>query len=102
MTLGRFSVVEVWAIPTIRLLHRPPLSIMPTSDISALSSIEPPSNWSLISRMLGLSWRYRWGCTRVILLHVVVVALGLGGLGLTGVGIDLIGQELQSPDTSRH
>jgi ATP-binding cassette subfamily B protein len=72
---------------------------MPTSDISALSSVEPPSNWSLISRMLGLSWRYRWGCTQVVALHVIVVALGLSGLGLTGVGIDVIGHELQSPDT---
>ena len=79
-----------------------PLSIMPTSDISALSSIEPPSNWSLISRMLGLSWRYRRGCTQVVFLHVVVVALSLGALGLTGVGIDLIGHELQSPETPRH
>ncbi|HEV8069315.1 MAG TPA: ABC transporter ATP-binding protein [Planctomycetaceae bacterium] len=75
---------------------------MPTSDISALSSIEPPSNWSLISRMLGLSWRYRRGCTQVVFLHMVVVALSLGALGLTGVGIDLIGHELQSPETSRH
>src|SRR5580692_5886551 len=75
---------------------------MPTSDISALSSIEPPSNWSLISRMLGLSWRYRRGCTQVVFLHVVVVALSLGALGLTGVGIDLIGHELQSPETPRH
>ena len=75
---------------------------MPTSDISGLSSIEPPSNWSLISRMLGLSWRYRRGCTQVVFLHVIVVALSLGGLGLTGVGIDLIGHELQSPETPRH
>ncbi len=52
--------------------------------------------------MLGLSWRYRRGCTQVVFLHVIVVALGLGGLGLTGVGIDLIGHELQSPDTPRH
>ena len=58
---------------------------MPTPDISDLSSIEPPSNWSLICRMLGLSWRYRWACTQVVLLQVMVVALGLGGLGLTGV-----------------
>ena len=75
---------------------------MPTSDVSALASIEPPSNWSLICRMLGLSWRYRWGCTQVILLQVVVVALSLGGLGLTGVGIDFIGHELKSPETPRH
>jgi ABC-type multidrug transport system fused ATPase/permease subunit len=88
---GQFLRYDFWSSPL--------LSIMPTSDISALSSVEPPSNWSLISRMLGLSWRYRWGCTRVVILHVVVVAFGLGGLGLTGVGIDLIGHELQSPDT---
>jgi ATP-binding cassette, subfamily B, bacterial len=75
---------------------------MPTSDSSALSSSEPPSNWSLISRMLGLSWRYRWGCTRVVILHVLVVALSLGGLGLTGVGIDVIGHELTSPGTLPH
>ncbi len=74
---------------------------MPTPDISALSSVEPPSNWSLISRMLGLSWRYRGGCTQVVLLHVAVVILSLGGLGLTGVGIDLIGHELQTPDAPR-
>jgi ATP-binding cassette subfamily B protein len=52
--------------------------------------------------MLGLSWRYRRGCTQVVFLHVFVVALSLGGLGLTGVGIDLIGHELQSPETPRH
>src|SRR5580692_7859751 len=74
---------------------------MPTQDISDLSSIEPPSNWSLICRMLGLSWRYRWACTQVVLLQVMVVALGLGGLGLTGVGIDLIGHELLAGDASR-
>jgi ABC-type multidrug transport system fused ATPase/permease subunit len=74
---------------------------MPTPDISDLSSIEPPSNWSLICRMLGLSWRYRWACTQVVLLQVMVVALGLGGLGLTGVGIDLIGHELLAGETPR-
>ena len=55
---------------------------MPTSDFSDLSSIEPPSNWSLISRMLGLSWRYRWACTQVVLLQVIVVALGLGPMAI--------------------
>jgi ABC-type multidrug transport system fused ATPase/permease subunit len=74
---------------------------MPTQDSCELSSVEPPSNWSLVCRMLGLSWRYRWECTWVVILHVLVVALSLGALGLTGVGIDLIGHELQSPDAPR-
>jgi ATP-binding cassette, subfamily B, bacterial len=44
--------------------------------------------------MIGLGWRYRLGCTHVVVLHVIVVALGLSGLGLTGIGIDLIGHSL--------
>src|ERR1700733_10768781 len=52
--------------------------------------------------MLALTWRYRWGCTAVFVLQIIVVASGLAGLGLTGVGIDFIGQELRSPVTPRH
>jgi ATP-binding cassette, subfamily B, bacterial len=74
---------------------------MPTSDPSALASIEPPSNWSLISRMLALTWRYRWGCTQVVVLQIIVVASSLAALGLTGVGIDFIGHELRSPEVPR-
>ena len=52
--------------------------------------------------MIGLSWRYRRGCTSVVLLRVLVVALSLGGLGLTGVGIDVIGQHLAGQELSQH
>ena len=44
--------------------------------------------------MIGLSWRYRGSCTRVVALHILIVALSLSGLGLTGIGIDLIGHHL--------
>lgn len=48
--------------------------------------------------MIGLGWRYRRGCTHVVILHILVVGLSLSALGLTGVGIDLIGHHL-APET---
>jgi ATP-binding cassette subfamily B protein len=48
--------------------------------------------------MLGLSWRYRLGCARVVALQGLVVGLGLSGLSLTGIGIDLIGRHLADPN----
>ena len=54
---------------------------------------ETPSNatdWMLIRRLLALSWRYRWGCLRVLALQVAIVGLGLWGIGFTGLGVDEI------------
>ncbi len=48
------------------------------------------SNWSLIRRMLGLAWVYRWGCIKVLLLQIGVLSFGLMGLGLFGLGVDVI------------
>ncbi len=44
--------------------------------------------------MLALGWRYRVGCALVVFLHVLLVAMNVGGLGLTGVGIDFIRHEI--------
>jgi ABC-type multidrug transport system fused ATPase/permease subunit len=74
---------------------------MSTSETPCSLNGDQPSNWSLIARMIGLSWRYRRSCTHVVVLHVLVVALGLSGLGLTGVGIDLIGRHLD-PKANPH
>jgi hypothetical protein len=48
------------------------------------------SDWTLIRRLLRLSWRYRWGCLRVFALQVAMVALTVFGLGFTGLGVDEI------------
>jgi ATP-binding cassette subfamily B protein len=56
---------------------------MPNQPDSASSS-----NWPLVRRLLAMSWRYRWGCVKVALLQVVILALGLFGIGFTGLGID--------------
>lgn len=49
-----------------------------------------PSNWTLLKRMLALSWRYRWGCLKVLALQLSVTLLGLAGLAASGLGIDLV------------
>src|ERR1043166_2598581 len=46
------------------------------------------SDWALMRRLLALSWRYRWGCVKVLFLQAIIVAFGLGGLGFTGLGVD--------------
>lgn len=40
--------------------------------------------------MLGLGWKYRWGCIRLLVLQAILLCTALSCLGLTGLGIDLI------------
>jgi ATP-binding cassette subfamily B protein len=54
------------------------------------STTADPSNWSLIRRMLGLGWRYRWGCLRLLVMQSLLLGTALGALRLVGLGIDLI------------
>ena len=54
------------------------------------------SNWQLIKRMLALSWEYRWGCIKLIGLHLLVVALKLGGLGFFGLGVDYVAHQVDA------
>jgi ATP-binding cassette subfamily B protein len=48
------------------------------------------SNGALIRRMLQLSWRYRWGCVRLLVLQGLLLGTALAALDLSGVGIDVI------------
>jgi len=60
-----------------------------------------PSNWSLIRRMLAMSWQYRAGCIRVIVLNLLLQAMALTGLYSIGLGIDYVKWQaaLAFPDT---
>jgi len=60
------------------------------------------TDWMLIRRLLGLSWRYRWGCLRVVALQVSMVALGIWGLGFTGLGVDEIRHAVGASQTAPH
>src|SRR5580693_347039 len=48
------------------------------------------SDWTVIRRLLALSWRYRAGCIKVFVYQLIVLGMGLAGLGLTGLGIDYV------------
>ncbi|MGE0759303.1 MAG: ABC transporter ATP-binding protein [Pirellulaceae bacterium] len=54
------------------------------------------SQWQLLRRLLGLGFRYRWGCVGVVALQLVLVVLNVGGLGLTGLGIDFLRHEVDT------
>jgi ATP-binding cassette subfamily B protein len=54
------------------------------------SSTGAPSNADLIRRMLAVSWRYRWGCVRLLALQGILLGMALAALDLSGVGIDVI------------
>ncbi len=53
------------------------------------------SDWTVIRRLLALSWRYRRECIKVFVYQLILVVMGLGGLGLTGLGIDYIRFQVQ-------
>ncbi|NBV86530.1 MAG: hypothetical protein EBS01_09790, partial [Verrucomicrobia bacterium] len=40
--------------------------------------------------MLALSWRYRWGCIKIIVLQLVLLGTTLLTIALTGLGIDVL------------
>lgn len=48
------------------------------------------SNGALLRRMLVLSWRYRWGCVRLLVLQGILLWTALAALDLSGVGIDVV------------
>ena len=69
-------------------MSRPgPASRAPDSD--------PPTNWALIRRMLGMAWQYRAGCLKVIVLNLALQAMGLTGLYSIGLGIDYVKWKVQ-------
>jgi ATP-binding cassette subfamily B protein len=65
------------------------------------STAELPTG-TLIRRLLQLTWRFRAGCIKVMLLQVCLLLLGLSGLGLTGLGIDFIRHHVQPGAQAPH
>jgi ATP-binding cassette subfamily B protein len=57
------------------------------------ASASPPpglSNGEVIRRLFGLTWRYRTGCLKVLIVQLVLLTMGIVGLSFTGLGIDYI------------
>ena len=60
------------------------------------------SDWTVIRRVLALSWRYRRECIKVFVYQLILVAMGLGGLGLAGLGIDYVRYQIQPGASPPH
>ncbi len=56
----------------------------------------------LLRRLLGLGWRYRVGCLRVLFQQTLLVLLNLFGFGLTGLAIDVIRHAVQPTAAAPH
>lgn len=67
------------------------MSVAPPSSTTAAAQ----STQALVWRLVGLAWRYRLHCLRVLAIQLVLLALGIFGLGLTGVGIDYIRHKIE-------
>ena len=52
------------------------------------------SNWTIVRRLLKLSWQYKAGAARMLALQTALLVIGLSGLNLTGVGIDFLRHQL--------
>jgi ATP-binding cassette subfamily B protein len=61
-----------------------PAAALPQHDAAQVS------NWTLVRRMLALSWQYRWGCVRLLVLQGLLLFTAVGALSLTGLGIDVV------------
>ncbi len=58
------------------------------------------SNGVLIRRLLGLTWRYRLGCIKVLSIQLVLLTMGLLGFSLTGLGIKYIREHMAKPEVA--
>jgi ATP-binding cassette subfamily B protein len=57
----------------------------------------PLSNGAIVRRLLGITWRYRGGCVRIILIQLLLLAMGVCGLSFTGVAIDYMRSRAHGP-----
>jgi ATP-binding cassette subfamily B protein len=64
-------------------------------SVRATIQANTESDWTVIRRLMALSWRYRRECIKVFVYQLILVAMGLGGLGLTGLGIDYVRYQIQ-------
>ena len=44
----------------------------------------------VVRRLLAMTWKFRAGCIRMLLLQFILLVINLAGLGLAGLGIDFI------------
>jgi hypothetical protein len=65
-------------------------SVAISNDTDRASQAPDLGTGALVRRMLALSWRYRWGCLRLLALQGMLLWTALAALDLSGVGIDAV------------
>jgi ATP-binding cassette, subfamily B, bacterial len=65
---------------------------------SALSSGDNLTNGRIVLRLLGLSFRYRKACLRVLFYQLLLISMTLGGLSFVGLAIDYIHSQVGEAD----
>jgi ATP-binding cassette subfamily B protein len=60
------------------------------TDFPERTLAAPLSNAEVMRRLFTLTWHYRAGCIRALLLQLVLLSMGMAGLALTGIGIDTL------------
>ena len=60
------------------------------------------TNTQLIFRLLGLTWRYRWGCLKVLVTQFGLLGAGIATVGLTGLSIDTLRHAVDSAARPPH
>jgi ATP-binding cassette subfamily B protein len=48
------------------------------------------SNWQVIKRLLGLTWKYRSRCLQVLFFQLVLLIMVMSGLSMVGLGVDYL------------
>ena len=71
------------------------MSTAAVSPSSKLAGTATHDNWALLGRLLGLGWRYRLECLRILVQQVLLIILQMFQLGLAGLGIDVIRTEME-------
>jgi ABC-type multidrug transport system fused ATPase/permease subunit len=68
-----------------------PATLAPAAKLAGTTAHD---NWALLGRLLGLGWRYRLECLRILVQQVLLIILQMFQLGLAGLGIDVIRWEM--------
>ncbi len=70
------------------------------ADKSDGGGARPLSNGAIVRRLLKITWRYKGGCIRIVLIQLALLAMGIFGLSFTGVAIDFMRYRLRASNAA--
>ncbi len=79
-----------------------PADHQPMKSAPSTATADSLSNTQLVLRLLRLTWLFRSGCVKVMILQIGLLVFGLSGLSLTGLGIDYLRSVLDPASPRPH